>query len=55
MSTPDIVIITILSLICVGSVLSWMWRATDYMENLWIEPLVITVAGLLIYLVARGT
>lgn len=53
MSAPQLVLITILGVIGVITVASWFHRSLDFDDDLWIEPAIMAVIGLFIYLIAN--
>ena len=53
LDTTQIVLTTILSIIGVVALLSVLYRMTELDDNLWIEPVIIAVVLLFIYLVGR--
>lgn len=53
MDTVQIVIVTILVIAEATTLAAWVARAMDLDDSLWIEPVVMVVLGLLIYLVVR--
>lgn len=53
MDTVQIVIITLLSVVIFVIFCSWIVRTSQLDDNIWIEPVIVAVIALLIYLVAR--
>lgn len=53
MDTDQIIVITLLSVVGVVALLSLLYRMADMRDNLWVEPTVIVITVLFIYLVAR--
>lgn len=53
MDTAQIVIITILLIIGVVTLGSLFKRMTELQDNLWVEPVILAVVSLFIYLIAR--
>lgn len=47
------VIMTILSIVAIIALVSWFDRMMDLKDHVWIEPVIIAVCGLLMYLVVR--
>ena len=53
MNTIQVVIITLLMVVGFGLLCSLLVRMTDLEDNIWVEPVLMAVVGLFIYLVAR--
>lgn len=53
MDTTQTVLVTLLVVVGAGAVLSLFYRMMELDDNLWVEPLVIVVVLLFIYLVTK--
>lgn len=54
MSAIQIVILTILALVAIAAVCSWVYRMAELQDSEWIEIVLLLVVGLLAYLVATN-